>query len=231
MTHYPINHDSTPIRLFKSDFLEFFTHISPITIIIIWLPFAAYMLLGEVAAGIERQQSLWYLPAAFLVGLFVWTFSEYILHRFLFHYIPKNEFQEKIVYLFHGIHHHQPQCKTRLVMPPVVSIPLAAVFYGLFWLILSKALGMPHWLGPTVSGFTIGYLTYDLTHYATHHFPMRSGVGKYLKRYHMMHHYKTPDQRFGVSSPLWDVVFGTKPDSADPRPARVLKEGYSSQDQ
>ena len=58
-------------------------------------------------------------------------------------------------------------------------------------------------------GFTVGYLTYDLTHYATHHFPMRSGIGRYLKRYHMMHHYKTPDQRFGVSSPLWDIVYGT----------------------
>jgi sterol desaturase/sphingolipid hydroxylase (fatty acid hydroxylase superfamily) len=25
----------------------------------------------------------------------------------------------------------------------------------------------------------------------------------------MQHHYKTPDARFGVSSPLWDFVFGT----------------------
>jgi sterol desaturase/sphingolipid hydroxylase (fatty acid hydroxylase superfamily) len=33
----------------------------------------------------------------------------------------------------------------------------------------------------------------------------------YSKRYHMQHHYKTPDERFGVSSPLWDMVFGTKP--------------------
>jgi sterol desaturase/sphingolipid hydroxylase (fatty acid hydroxylase superfamily) len=52
---------------------------------------------------------------------------------------------------------------------------------------------------------------YDLTHYATHHFPMRGGYAKFLKRYHMQHHYKTPNQRFGVSSPLWDWVFGTMP--------------------
>ncbi len=62
-----------------------------------------------------------------------------------------------------------------------------------------------------ISGFTIGYLVYDLTHYASHHFPMRSGWAKYIKRYHMMHHYKTPDARYGVSSPLWDFVFKTKP--------------------
>jgi sterol desaturase/sphingolipid hydroxylase (fatty acid hydroxylase superfamily) len=213
MAHYPINHSTTPIRLFKSDFLEFFTHISPVTVLVIWLPFAVFMLAREVQAGLARQASLGYVPGAFLAGLFLWTLSEYLLHRFVFHYRPKGALQEKIVYLFHGIHHHQPQCKTRLVMPPVVSIPMAGLFYGAFSLILGPLLGVPHWLGPMVAGFTIGYLTYDLTHYATHHFPMRSGVGRFLKRYHMMHHYKTPDQRFGVSSPLWDLVFGTRPEA------------------
>jgi sterol desaturase/sphingolipid hydroxylase (fatty acid hydroxylase superfamily) len=50
-------------------------------------------------------------------------------------------------------------------------------------------------------------LAYDMLHYATHHIPMRRGVWKTLRR----HHYRTPEQRFGVSSPLWDVVFGTQP--------------------
>ena len=212
MAHYPINSDPEPIRLFKSDFLEFFTHISPITVIIIWLPFALYMIISEIIAGAARHASLWYVLGAFLLGLFLWTPTEYLMHRFVFHFCPRTPFQERVVYLFHGIHHHQPQCKTRLVMPPVVSIPLAAIFYGLFSLVVGTLLHAPQWVHPMIGGFTIGYLAYDLTHYATHHFPMRSGVGKYLKRYHMMHHYKTPDQRFGVSSPLWDYVFGTKPE-------------------
>jgi sterol desaturase/sphingolipid hydroxylase (fatty acid hydroxylase superfamily) len=209
MAHYPIDHSEVPIRLFKSDFLEFFSHISPITIVVIWLPFAGYML----ARGIlERPAAVsWlFIPAAFLIGLFLWTFSEYMLHRFLFHFVPRNAWQERIVYLFHGVHHHQPQCKTRLVMPPVVSIPLGVIFYLLFNLVLGW-LGSPHWAAPMLSGFAIGYLIYDLTHYASHHFPMRSGWAKYIKRYHMMHHYKTPDARYGVSSPIWDFVFGTKP--------------------
>jgi sterol desaturase/sphingolipid hydroxylase (fatty acid hydroxylase superfamily) len=212
MAHYTINNDTTPIRLFQSDFLEFFTHISPITVIVIWLPFAIYMVVSEIVAGAARGASLWYVAAAFVAGLFFWTFSEYMLHRFIFHFRPQNKTQEKIIYLFHGIHHHQPQCKTRLVMPPVVSVPMAAIFYGLFTLVFGVLLGMPEWVKPMVGGFTVGYLAYDLTHYATHHFPMRSGIFKYLKRYHMQHHYKTPDQRFGVSSPLWDVVFHTKPE-------------------
>ena len=59
------------------------------------------------------------------------------------------------------------------------------------------------------AGALAGYVCYDMIHYATHHFAMRDGVWKFLKRYHMMHHFKTPEQGFGVSSPLWDLLFGT----------------------
>lgn len=212
MAHYAITSDPEPIRLFKSDFLEFFTHISPITVLIIWVPIILYMVFSEVVSGIARQASLWYVLGAFLVGLFIWTPTEYLLHRFLFHYRPRNPFQERIIYLFHGIHHHQPQCKTRLVMPPVVSIPMAAIFFGLFYLVVGILFHAPDWVKPMIGGFSFGYLAYDMTHYAVHHLPMRRGWLKYIKRYHMMHHYKTPDQRFGVSSPLWDIVFNTKPE-------------------
>ena len=211
MAHHPINHDPTPIRLFRSDFLEFFTHIHPAVVVAIWVPIALIFLGIEIAAAPTRGQGWLYIPAAVLLGLFIWTPSEYLLHRFVFHFRPRSAAQEKIIYLFHGIHHHQPQCKTRLVMPPVVSLPLAAVFYGLFWLVVGRLLGAPGWVHPMLTGFTIGYLVYDLTHYATHHFAMRSGALKFLKRYHMQHHYKTPDARYGVSSPLWDWVFGTLP--------------------
>jgi sterol desaturase/sphingolipid hydroxylase (fatty acid hydroxylase superfamily) len=96
-------------------------------------------------------------------------------------------------------------------MPPIVSVPLAVLFYGAFQLIVGMLIGGPQWIAPLFSGFVMGYLIYDLTHYATHHLSMRWGFLKFLKRYHMQHHYKTPEQRFGVSSPLWDVVFGTMP--------------------
>lgn len=211
MSHLPTDHSDVPIRLFKSNFLEFFTHISPITVTVLWLPVALYFLISAILkapAGVFPV----YIPLGVLVGLFLWTVSEYTLHRFVFHFPAKGEKMERIVFLFHGIHHAQPQIKTRLVMPPVVSIPLAAVFFGLFYLIFAVILKAPQWFGPVFSGFIVGYLIYDLTHYATHHFPMRSGYAKYIKRYHMQHHYKTPNQRFGVSSPLWDMVFGTKPE-------------------
>jgi sterol desaturase/sphingolipid hydroxylase (fatty acid hydroxylase superfamily) len=210
VAHFPISNSKEPIRLFKSDFLEYFTHITPTAVVILWLPIGIYLIVSTVMQ-VPSGTSMAFIPAVFFAGLFLWTFSEYILHRFLFHYEPRTERQRKIFFLFHGVHHAQPQVKTRLVMPPAVSIPMALVFYGLFHLLLAVILGVPLWVGPLTAGFLAGYLIYDLTHYATHHLPMRKGFAKYLKRYHLKHHYKTPDQRFGVSSPLWDAVFGTKP--------------------
>ena len=211
MSHTPIDtrRNTEPIRLFESDFLEFFTHISPVAIVVLWLPVAGllifYSLMHAPGSGVPA-----FIPLGFLIGLFLWTLAEYTLHRFLFHHKPASVRQERIFFLFHGVHHAQPQVKTRLVMPFPVSIPGVAVFFGLFYLILAVLLGAPQWVAPLMSGFVIGYLAYDLSHYATHHFPMRSGYAKYIKRYHMQHHYKDPNTRFGVSSPVWDWVFRTE---------------------
>ena len=211
MDHLPIDKSKNPasIRLFKSDFLEFFTHISPAVVTGFWLPIIALFLVYAVMTSSGGFPA--YIPFGIVIGLFLWTFAEYMLHRFVFHHKPTTPRQERIFFLFHGIHHAQPNCKTRLVMPPVVSIPLSFIFYGALVLILGMALQAPHWIAPMFSGLIAGYLAYDLTHYATHHLPLKGRYGKYLKKYHMLHHFKTPDARYGVSSPLWDFVFRTAP--------------------
>jgi sterol desaturase/sphingolipid hydroxylase (fatty acid hydroxylase superfamily) len=210
MNHLPIDKSKDPvsIRLFESNFLEFFTHISPLAIILLWVPVASLLILRAVIS-LPVGRSAWYIPVAFVLGLFLWTLGEYTLHRFLFHYQPKTPKAERIFFLFHGVHHAQPQDKTRLVMPFPVSIPLALLFYGLFTLIVGILLKAPEWIDPLTAGYMVGYLCYDLIHYATHHFAMRNGYWKYIKRYHMAHHYKSPATRYGVSSPVWDWVFGT----------------------
>src|SRR5512146_1654076 len=144
MNHLPSDpsRDAVPIRLFQSDFLEFFTHISPVTIIVIWLPLALYLGISALV----RSRAAAFVPAAFALGLFLWTFAEYTLHRFLFHHKPTTPQQERIFFLFHGVHHAQPQVKTRLVMPLPVSIPMAALFYALFTLILGVLLKAPEWV-------------------------------------------------------------------------------------
>lgn len=206
--------DPVPVRLFKSDFLEFFTHISPVTIIVLWAPVIVILFIFSVQTASGPAFPL-YIPLAAVIGILLWTIAEYTLHRFVFHYYPRTPIEERIFFLFHGVHHAQPQVKSRLVMPFPVSIPMAVLFYGLYYLVLAVLLGLPLWVNPLMGGFLIGYLAYDLTHYAVHYIPLRRGYARYMKRHHMLHHFKDPDSRFGVSSPIWDMVFGTMGVKAD----------------
>ena len=221
MPYMPTNHSDVPIRLFKSNFLEAFTHIHPGVVLLIWLPIALWHLSRPI---VSSSLSVVQIIVAFANEIVVWTSTEYTMHRFVFHFEPKTNHPtvERLIFLFHGIHHVQPQIKTRLVMPPIVTAPLALVFYQLYAVVVGNWLAAPQWVDALFAGYIVGYVCYDMIHYATHHWPMRSGVLKALKRYHMLHHYKTPNERFGVSSPSWDVVFGTLPDDtpkARPEPA------------
>jgi len=206
--HLPINHSPEPIRPFKSDFLEFFTHIHPGVVLLLFVPVVVFFL---VRGYQDFGGALLPVAIGYVGGLLLWSLAEYLLHRYVFHYEPEPEWLQRVWYLIHGVHHEQPQCKTRLVMPPILSIPLALLHYGLFVLVVGVLFRAPHWVAPLFAGFITGYLTYDMVHYATHHLAMKWGFLKFLKRYHLLHHYKTPDDRYGISSPIWDVVFGTRP--------------------
>jgi sterol desaturase/sphingolipid hydroxylase (fatty acid hydroxylase superfamily) len=209
-----MSRNEQPIRLFKSDILEFFTHVHPAVVLIIWLPVALYHLALAVSTLPASGLTPLHLVAGFVVGVVVWSLTEYTVHRFIFHFEPKNPppWLERMIFLFHGIHHAQPWDKTRLVMPPAVSVPLALLFYFLFSRIVGGVMSAPQWVDVLFSGFVVGYVAYDMIHYATHHLPLKWGALKWLKKHHMLHHYKTPNERYGVSSPAWDVVFGTYPD-------------------
>ena len=136
------------------------------------------------------------------MGGLCWTLLEYVVHRYVFHYEPKTRLGKQLHFVVHGVHHDYPNDGTRLVMPPSISIPLAIVFWSLFAVTLGR-------FAPAVSaGF--GYICYDSIHYAIHHFPMKRGIWLWLKQYHLRHHYVDDHAGYGVSSPLWDYVFGTR---------------------
>jgi sterol desaturase/sphingolipid hydroxylase (fatty acid hydroxylase superfamily) len=108
-------------------------------------------------------------------------------------------------FIIHGVHHDHPNDKLRLVMPPAVSIPLSALFFLGFSALFGDA------AFPLFAGFIAGYLGYDYTHYYVHHFVPKSDFAKRLREQHMRHHFQDHRYGFGVSSPLWDVVFHTLP--------------------
>lgn len=194
---YVSNKDET-IPLFRSPWLERLSHIHPATPAVVFLPVAGWFLWR----GLQGASPLT-VAGLVVAGLFIWTFAEYSLHRWVFHYHPTSDLGKKLHFLMHGVHHDYPQDHTRLVMPPPVSIPLAAGFGFLFSWVFGA-----HWEA-IFAGFLVGYVIYDTTHYATHHWKMRSGLGRFLREYHLRHHFRDDDLGYGVSSPLWDYVFGT----------------------
>jgi 4-hydroxysphinganine ceramide fatty acyl 2-hydroxylase len=195
-----VSNKNETVRMFKTDAMEFLSHVHPATPLVLYLPLVTYMLyLALWRSGL----SIFAVAALFAVGLLVWTLLEYIIHRWVFHYEPKTGIGQKLHFIVHGVHHDYPNDARRLVMPPAVSIPLAIVF----WLMFAVTLGR---FAPAVSaGFGFGYVCYDSIHYAIHHFPMKRGVWRWLKQYHLRHHYHDDHAGFGVSSPLWDYVFRT----------------------
>jgi len=195
------------VRLFENPILEALTHVHPSIPLIVWTPVIVYLV---YLAG-EASLSAGTIAGVAGIGLFIWTISEYLLHRYVFHLNPRNKVTARIEYLIHGNHHDYPSDRTRLVMPPAAAIILAAILFSGFRLVLG-----PVYVLPFFAGFLVGYLCYDYTHYAIHHFAMTSSWGKYLKNHHMKHHFMTHGARWGVSSPLWDLVFGTMKERRGP---------------
>jgi 4-hydroxysphinganine ceramide fatty acyl 2-hydroxylase len=186
--------------MFKSDFMEFFSHVHPATPLILYTPLIAYFL---YAAFVYKELTFFAVAGLFVVGILIWTLLEYVIHRHVFHYEPKTRFGKLLHFVVHGVHHDYPNDATRLVMPPIVSIPLAVIFYVLFTLTMGR-------FAPAISaGFAFGYVCYDTIHYATHHFAMKGSITGRLKQYHLRHHYKDDQAGYGVSSPLWDYIFRT----------------------
>lgn len=197
---YVSNKDES-VRMFKSDYLEKFTKVHWSVPLILYVPLICYLIYLSFQ---EPMLSLLTGVGMFLTGVAMWTVTEYVLHRFVFHYHPTSEFGKKIHFLFHGVHHDYPNDSNRLVMPPGVSIPLAFLFYFSF-----KALMPMYMLYPYFAGFVFGYLCYDMLHYALHHVEMKGKFWIALKTHHLKHHFKDPDKGYGVSSPIWDIVAGS----------------------
>ncbi len=196
------NKDET-IPLFKNPVLEYFSHIHPATPLVVFIPVIVWMTVLSVGA-ISVAATL----AIFACGIVAWTLTEYTIHRWAFHVHPKSDLGKKLHFLVHGIHHDYPRDSTRLVMPLLVSVPLAVLFFWAF-----KGLVDPYHYA-LFAGFLAGYVAYDSIHYATHHFPMTTRIGRFLKEYHMKHHYVDEHTAYGVSNPLWDYVFNTVPEWA-----------------
>src|SRR5690242_5408944 len=136
--------------MFQSGLLDRFTRVHPAVPVLIFLPVITLLF----ATGVGRMGLLTSLGLA-AGGYAVWTLTEYWLHRVVFHFEPEQGIGARLHWMIHGVHHDHPNDPMRLVMPPSVSVPLAALFVFGFY----EVLGSPAFL-PFGAAFLGGYLFY-----------------------------------------------------------------------
>ena len=193
-------------RVFKNPWLEKLTktHIS--------IPVGMFFL---YAAGL-----IWYtkfatdlgnglIVALFFGGWFLFTFAEYNIHRYAYHPPEEYAIPTKIAQNVHGVHHDYPKDKSRLALPPVLTVLIGTFLLFLFELILDQ------YSFSVLAGFMVGYAFYLLVHYAVHIFRPPNNFLKVLWSNHAIHHYGNNEVLYGVSSPLWDYVYRTLPVKKD----------------
>ncbi len=189
--------------LFGNKYLDAFTrtHIAiPVSIFLIYAVGLIYWAL------IATDLSVLQIVVLFFSGWFLFTFVEYHAHKGLYHLEPTTEKRKELAYKLHGVHHDFPKDKQRLAMPPIVSIMIATVLLLIMKLLLGK------YAFSFLAGFMVGYAAYLIVHYIVHIFRAPNNIFKALWTNHAIHHYQNDKIMFGVSSPLWDYVYGSLPE-------------------
>ena len=193
-------------QIFENPFLERLTKTSRPQA---FLVYGTYITAGIVYSAMNGYTTLLGGILLFFLGLLSWSLGEYLLHRYLFHWIDDSEFGKKFHHAIHGIHHDYPNDTNRLFMPSVPGTIISATLLGLFYLML----GVNAFI--FTSGFILGYLMYANIHYSTHTIRKPIKFLRPLWHHHHLHHYKYPEKAYGVSSPLWDYIFRTMPPVED----------------
>lgn len=186
-------------RLFENPVLDKLSRVHWSVPLFVYIPVVG----GLAILSTEALDGRTALPAA-LLGYVIWTLTEYLGHRFLFHCEFPGALGARIHHLIHGVHHVHPNDPLRLVMPVLLSGPIMLIAFVVARLLFGLPLAYP-----VLVGFILGYLGYDMVHYYVHHGAPTTRLGLALRRAHMLHHFRDPTRGFGVSAPWWDHVFGT----------------------
>ncbi|MCB9677987.1 MAG: sterol desaturase family protein [Alphaproteobacteria bacterium] len=135
---------------------------------------------------------------AFLAGAFLWTFLEYVIHRFLGHERTQNPF---------GVEHVAHHSRGDYFAPAAKKIGAAAVFAAVLLppgVLLGGTLGVAF-----VVGLLASWMAYEVLHRLEHVHSGFGAYGRWARRHHFYHHFHDPRVNHGVTTPLWDIVFGT----------------------
>lgn len=196
-------------RFFHSRVAEALTRAPPWSPYLLHLPLVALILTFKILTFETAPTAA--TAALVAAGALAWTFVEYWLHRLFFHLRPGGDARRVTSYIVHRHHHAAPADRARLVATPAQSVSLALLLLAVY-----GALAGPSARWPLIAGTLLGYLGYELVHYSAHHRRPRTALGRALRRHHLRHHFADAGTNFGISSPLWDLVFRTYSSGQDP---------------
>lgn len=193
-------------KIFNKPWLERLTHTHVAVPVSIFFLYAGSLLWWSIANTLIPG---WQTAGLFFTGLFIFTWVEYNVHRYLFHMPTNTPAKKRFQYIMHGVHHEYPKDKDRIAMPPLLSVSISTGLLILLRLILGD------YSFSTLAGFLVGYAAYLSVHYIIHVYSPPKNFLKGLWKNHVKHHYKDGDIAFGVTSPLWDYVYRTKEHKAN----------------
>jgi sterol desaturase/sphingolipid hydroxylase (fatty acid hydroxylase superfamily) len=173
----------------------------------IQLPISIFLVYGMLllAASISYTSlNLELTVMMFVLGLLSFSWVEYMVHRHIFHMATDTSLKKRLQFVFHGIHHAHPKDKDRLAMPPLLSVGIST---SLLFLLRSF---MGDWSFSFMAGFSVGYAFYLFIHYLVHAYPPPKNKLRAIWTNHSIHHYKNTNAAFGVTSPMWDFIYGTR---------------------
>lgn len=185
-------------------------------------PFAFYavVLAALNAAAFASVASLPASAASLVVGLLSWGLFEYSIHRWVLHREPPREGAGLPGNRTHLAHHADPTALDRLNVQLSESLPICVVYFLVAWVVTGSLQSATF----AYDGLMLGYFFYEFLDYQAHHGAARGRLVRYFRRYHLMHHHYDARVRFGVTSPLFDYLFGTFHVERRPSPSRLLHE-------
>jgi 4-hydroxysphinganine ceramide fatty acyl 2-hydroxylase len=177
--------------------------------------FVVFVRHGGVAAlllGVAAEALAWLFgavalqPVMIALGALLFYLSEYGMHRFAFHAAPLSwPLVRRLQHRLHYDHHVEPNRLDLLFLPLWFLVPNLAVAAGLFALVFGTEAAAS---GPL--GMMLAILHYEWVHYVAHiPYRPRTRPGRWIKQYHLRHHFISEKHWFGVSNPTLDGVFGT----------------------
>jgi 4-hydroxysphinganine ceramide fatty acyl 2-hydroxylase len=167
---------------------------------------------GVLLASVALVLVLWLLgwvslaPLWIVIGALLFYLSEYSFHRFAFHAKPSPwPWLRKMQHRLHYDHHSEPNRLDLLFLPVWFLLPIVAINGALVSLIF----GAPR--APAILlGMMLGVLHYEWVHYVAHiPYVPRTRFGRWMKQYHLRHHFISEKFWFGVSNPSLDWVYRT----------------------